>query len=376
VAEVVIEQSLQVLAADSVGLWLADPAGHELTLFAHRHFTPATVEMTAHLSRDDEYATARAARTGQIQVMEDLSAVATPSQVRALYEREGAQSLLSAPLRSRGKLVGVVTYLSRTAQHFSPHDLAFNATVADLFAVAIADARLYDQVREALRLRDEFMRAAAHELRTPVTTIKGWAELLIRLQTGPNGKARKALETIVVQSDRITRLIEDLLTVVRLYPGVPTLDRQPFDLSVLVRQVVAQVSPTTEQHQFTVETPGRVLVEADQELILELMNHLLENAMRYSPSGGPIAVTIRKTAQEAIASVTDRGIGIEPERQPYIFEPFYEPVAPGMPGYLGIVSLGLHLSKQIVEAHGGRIWFESKPGQGSTFSFSLPLAKE
>jgi signal transduction histidine kinase len=239
--------------------------------------------------------------------------------------------------------------------------------------VAIENANLYGALREGVRVRDEFMSAAAHELRTPVTTIKGWAELLVRMGKRDDME-RRALEVIDTQTDRITALLNDLLAVVRMRPGPPTLEKVRFDLSAITRDVVARVARTTEIHQITFQAAELLPVEADMNLVGEVLAHLLENAMRYSPAGGAIEVRAVRHSSEAVVSVHDYGVGIDAARQAHVFEPFYEPVPAGVPGYLGIVSLGLHLSKQIVEAHGGRIWFESTPGHGSTFFFSLSVA--
>ena len=376
VADVVMEQSLSILGVDAVELHLADPARRELILLAYRNLTPTAVEILRRFSYDAPLLTARAARTEETQVVEDLLAAGEEFPLsRQLAEREGLRGLLAVPLCSRGHLVGVVTYTTRTPRRFSPSDLEFNAAVADLFAVSIENAHLYDQVREALRLRQEFMSAAAHELKTPVTTIKGWTELLLKVGRREE-RERRALETILRQSDRIERLTQDLLAVVRVRPSALALSPEQFDLNTLAQELVGRTARTTEQHQFRVETAGPLLVEADRELIGEVLSHLLENAMRYSPAGGLIEVEARRTDGEAVVSVRDHGVGIPPERQPHVFEPFYEPVPSGEPGYVGIVSVGLYLSRQVVEAHGGRIWFTSTPGEGSTFSFSLPVASK
>ena len=372
VADAIIEQSVRILNADAVSLWLADPEARRLSLLATRNLSPALIEAIRVLPLDSPLISAQAARTRQLQAVEDLP-TAAPPLAGDPYQREGIRSMLAAPLISRGRLVGVVAYYTRRPRHFSPRDLEFNATVADLFAVAIENAHLYDELREAVRVRDEFMSAAAHELRTPVTTIKGWAELLARAGAHDEME-RRALEVIDTQTDRITALLNDLLAVVRLRPGPPTLTKVRFDLAALARDVVARTDRTTETHQITLQAAQPLLVEADMSLIGEVLTHLLENAMRYSPGGGPIEVWAERQNGEAVVSVRDHGVGIEPERQAHVFEPFYEPVPAGVPGYLGIVSLGLHLSRQVVESHGGRLWFESTPGQGSTFHFSLPLA--
>jgi signal transduction histidine kinase len=233
---------------------------------------------------------------------------------------------------------------------------------------------LYHELQEAVRVREEFMSAAAHELRTPVTTIKGWAELLARAN-GRSEKEQRALAIIDTQTERSTSLLNDMLSVLRLKPGAQTVEKVRFDLSALVRDVSERLNATTELHDISFVGDGPLPVEADMGLVGDVVGHLIENAVRYSPSGGLVEVKGKRQDGEAIVSVRDYGVGIEADRQAYVFEPFYEPVPAGAHGYLGIVSLGLHISKEVVEAHGGRVWFTSTVGQGSTFYFSLPLAE-
>lgn len=375
VVDVIMDQSLRVLGTDAVALWLADPARRELTLAAFRDLSPTFADEAGQISYDQESATAAAARTERIQIIEDVHAACAEGKLAmcALYEREGLRSLLAVPLRTRGRLVGVVTYATRSLYRFSARDVGFDTTIADLFAVAIENAHLYDEVRQALRLREEFMAAAAHELKTPVTVIKGWTQILLKAPSPTPSRICTALQAIERQSERITSVIDDLLAVVRLRPGIPAIHRTPFNLSDVVREAARRIARSSEIHHFTIDTDGPMIVDADQSLIEEVIGHLLENALRYSPQGGDIEVRMYRESGDAIVSVIDHGVGIAPERQQHLFEPFYEGIPPGAPGYVGIVSLGLYLSKQIVEAHGGRIWFSSTPDHGSTFSFSLPL---
>jgi signal transduction histidine kinase len=206
-----------------------------------------------------------------------------------------------------------------------------------------------------------------------VTTIKGWTGLLLKADR-PEASERRALESIDHQTDRITHLVEDLLHVVRLRGTRPELSRERVDLGDLVRSQVERAAGTAGQHRFHVEADRALVVEADRELVGNVLGHLLENALRYTPSGGVIEVEVRRVGGEVAVSVRDSGPGIPLERRPHVFEPFYEALPSGHPGYTGSVSLGLALSKQIVEAHGGRIWFQSEEGRGTTFSFSLPMA--
>ncbi|QRK07924.1 PAS domain S-box protein [Archangium violaceum] len=371
IAEVVIEQSRHSLRADAVGVWLAEPEHRELTLLAS-HRIPDD-ESLRRLSFDAPVLTAQAARTERLQVVEDLQAEERRPGVSCIWADEGLRGVAAFPLRSRGHLVGVMTYGTNAPRAFSARELEFHSTLGQLFAVAIEKARLFQQVREALRLREEFMTAAAHELKTPVTTIQTWAEILLDKEA-LTPRQLKGITAISRNTRRITRLVEHLFAAVKMAPNEPRLERKPFDLHALVRERVEKAARTTE-NPIRVETSGPLIVHADRYLMGEVVSHLLENALRYSRPGGAIQLEARRQGDDAVVSVHDHGPGIPPERQPHVFEPLYEPLPPGAPGYTGVVGLGLHLSRQIIEAHGGHIWLVSTPGAGSTFSFGIPLAE-
>jgi signal transduction histidine kinase len=157
-------------------------------------------------------------------------------------------------------------------------------------------------------------------------------------------------------------------------PGLPKMERDRFDLGEVVEEKVKSISRTTE-NPIQVEAIESLHVDGDRQRMGDVVAHLLENAIRYSPPGASIEVQLRCMDRAAVVSVRDHGPGIPPERQPHVFEPLYEPLPPGATGYTGVVGLGLHLSWQIIEAHGGRIWLESAQGEGTTFCFSLPLGE-
>jgi signal transduction histidine kinase len=233
---------------------------------------------------------------------------------------------------------------------------------------------LYEEQRQNLRLREDFMQAAAHELKTPISTIRSSVHLL--LSDPRDQQERRTLEIIRRQAKRMTLLVEDLLTVTRLGSGGPELRRVRVDLDRACDEAVRRAGELADKHTITCKPAGPLNVNTDPELLGALLVRLLENAVGASPEGGPVEVTARAEGKEAVVSVADHGVGIPLERQAHIFEPFFEAVPSGRPGYVGVVSLRLHLCKRIVDALGGRLWFVSTPqeGGGSTFSFALPLS--
>lgn len=226
------------------------------------------------------------------------------------------------------------------------------------------------------QLRDEFISTAAHELKTPVTTIKGYVQLLKKWapeKRDPN--EIQAIEAINTQANRITRRVEEMIKAMRFQKSSSPLVRMRFDLGDLAAQVVQRMQALTKLHHLSIECEESVLVNADRELIEEVLTSLLDNAIKFSPKGGDIQTRVWRSKEEAFVSVRDYGIGIAKTRQQYVFMPFYELVPSGVAGYSGTTALGLYLSRLTIERHQGRIWLESEEGKGSTFYFSLPLAQ-
>lgn len=239
------------------------------------------------------------------------------------------------------------------------------------------EARDAENARLA-RLKDEFLSVAAHELKTPVTSIKGYAQLLLRReQEGVSTEGVRALEAVNRGADRIGRLINELLEISRIQTGRLELNPTKFDLSELACEVVERTKLTTDKHRLLCHTPGPILVDADRDRIEQVFNSLLDNARKFSPLGGDIDVTVRpspgRIGGEAVVSVRDYGVGIPKERQSHIFERFYRAHL-ATPYDYGGMGIALHISREMVIRNGGRMWFESEEEKGSTFYFSLPTA--
>ena len=351
ILEVIVGRSLPLVDADSATVWLVDPDRRTLTLVASGAPALASGSWPQQLAFDAPALAALAARTNQVQAVDDFHtsspAVAISSQAAAAT---GAQSGLAIPLHSRGRLVGVVTYLASTPGRFSPRDEKVDATIADLFAVALENARLHDRVRAALRLREEFLAAAAHALRTPVTVIRGRAQLLLRAMA-PDDRTRRYVEAIEHASGQIANLTADLVELARLRSDSAPLKRERFDLGVLAQEVVAQAAQAAAEHPINFESDAPLPVEVDRPLLRQALQRLVQNALDRSPPNSPIRVVADSRNGEAVVAVTDQAREISSERQAYVFEPLYEPIPAGKPGYTGVISLGLALARTIVEAH-------------------------
>ena len=294
------------------------------------------------------------------------------------------------------------------AQEHAETQTALNAALHDLLetrerAVDERETQLAreraarDQAEAALRVRDEFLAIASHELRSPLTAVKGTAQLALRaLERGVLDEVRAAqhLRSIRAAADRLEQLLIDLMDVSRMRSEGPIVRPEPMDLAALVGSFAQRYTDRIDDlHRLVMHLPdGPLLVDGDQGRLEQVLDNMLSNAVKYTPAGGEIAVrldellhgssfdTLRISsswAQDArdgaVLTVTDTGIGMPPEEQARIFEPFGRATnatrhaVPGM-------GLGLYISRQIVEAHGGRMWAESAgEGQGTTLGVWLPL---
>jgi len=223
-------------------------------------------------------------------------------------------------------------------------------------------------------LKDTFISVVSHELKTPVAIIKGYAETLRRPEARRNpGLADEMLETIVEESDRLAQLVDDLLDVSRLQAGgLPFQDVEPVDLRAIVQRVMDRYQPQTQRHTLLADFPDAYpLIDGDPRRLEQVLDNLISNAVKYSPQGGTVQITGSMTPAEALIAVKDNGVGIPWGEQERIFERFYRVEGPETRAVAG-TGLGLYLSRAIVQAHGGRIWVESTPGQGATFFVALP----
>jgi len=279
----------------------------------------------------------------------------------------------------RGEICAGIEMLIRQPSGQAIYILVNSAPVRDAggrIAGAIVAFQDITPIREQERLRDEFISTAAHELKTPVTTIKGYAEMMLKwAPEGRDPREAAAIGMIDAATDRINQRVQEMLDVVRFRKTPAEMRRERFELGELASQVVQRMQTLTKIHTLTLQREGEIPVEADRERIGEVLVTLVDNAIRSSPEGGDIEVRVWVQQGEARVAVTDHGVGIPKERQPHIFEPFYEPVPSGAAGYRGVVALSLYLSKEVIECHKGRMWLESEEGKGSTFYFALPLAE-
>lgn len=290
--------------------------------------------------------------------------------LRALDPR----SLLIVPLVARGRILGsLFLACSEPGSRYGEADQAWAEDLARRCAVAIDNARLYREAHDAIRARDEFLSVAAHELRTPITGLQGFAQLTLRQlrrqeQPDPD-RLRQGLEVINEQAGKLSRLVSLLLDISRIEGGQLRLEPERTDVTALVDRAVATARATTARHTIAHRGPSELWATVDRLRLEQVLANLLDNAIKYSPDGGPIELELSSTAGAVRIAVTDRGLGIPPEQRARIFERFHQAHADRNLAGLG---LGLFVTREIVHLHGGRIEAEFPDEGGARFVVTLP----
>jgi signal transduction histidine kinase len=235
--------------------------------------------------------------------------------------------------------------------------------------------KVQQETLELMHRKDDFLSIASHELKTPVTSLKAYAQLLQMDAQGRNDTRKEVMfAKMDAQVDKLTALINDLLDTSKMQNGKLIYNKISFRLNDLVKEIITEMQTAITSHIIILEEDAQLEVCADRDRVGQVVNNLLSNAIKYCPDCKKLIVAIEKGEQMAVCSVQDFGNGINKEQQHKIFERFYRVTGKNFNTYPGL-GLGLYIAKEIVDRHNGRIWFESEIGKGTTFYFSLPLAK-
>jgi signal transduction histidine kinase len=297
-----------------------------------------------------------------------------------IYRRGPIGAVIATPITAGEKRLGVLVLYAERPPIFALSDRELSQLLADQAAVILESRALIDHAarvrarEEATRLKEDFLSAAAHDLKTPLTTVVAQAQFLERKATrDPSAPSDlQGLQRIVREAQRLSALVTDLLDAARMEQGRLVADREPIDLGALVSSVTARQQSVT--HATEVEVRGAVVGNYDGRRIEQLLENLIENARKYSPEATPVSVSIWQENGEARITVQDRGIGIPAADLPRIFDRFARASNVDDRKFHGM-GLGLYICRGIVEEHGGRIWAESEIGKGSTFHVALPLGE-
>jgi len=300
------------------------------------------------------------------------------------YEYHNTRSELAIPIRSDGIVVGVLNVEDTKLHAFDETDVIVLETLSDQLGVAIRNAKLYEEIRKANmklteldKLKSEFLGIVSHDFRSPLSSIILAGKALLKNETVQSVKRVKDyLQIIVDQANRLNQLAEDTLSVTKIEAGRLSFHFKIVNLSRLIEDAIAMVR-VSSRHEIQHSVPADVsFIKGDQPKLRQVIQNLVSNAVKYSPRGGKVVVTVEEYSPEQILlAVKDEGIGIPPEKTDKLFQKFSR-VDSGEAGQIKGAGLGLWICREIVEAHGGRIWIESELGKGSTAKFTLNKAQE
>lgn len=378
--------------------WIALRDGHsgELETMAE-HLRPGEAGGTATLDRllADTAVSGRLEASGRSLVASVASGGSTPDA--ELLQALGGEGLMVVPLQARGELIGALgIVIDQPGREFTSNEVALAETIAGQVASAVENSRLFIEMQEAKEAavaandaKSAFLTNVSHELRTPLTSVVGFAKIIRRrldervFPVVPSADARAAraveqvrsnVDIIVAEGERLTTLINNVLDLAKIEAGKVEWKMEPVDPGTIVDRAVAATASLFEEkglslhHEVADDLPQ---VTGDRDSLIQVVINLLSNAVKFT-ANGHVTCRAERGTEEVIVSVADTGMGIAEDEQPRVFEQFAQ-VGDTLTGKPFGTGLGLPICKQIVEHHGGRIWVESTPGVGSTFSFTLPI---
>ena len=309
--------------------------------------------------------------------------ISNPTKLELAHVLHMTSSMM-VPLLVNGVAIGVISFVSDSQKRvYTADDLLMAEELASRAGLAIENAFLYREAKQEIQKRrklekqkDEFLRIAGHELKTPVTSIKAYTQVLLfasqkRGETEPLQQLRK----LDAQIDKLTHLIGDLFDATKIEAGKMVLNVDEFSFDTLVEEVVEEIQFTTTTHTIHIEGKTEQMVTADRERTSQVIINLITNAIKYSPNANKVNIQLYSEPTQVQFSITDFGIGIPASKKEKIFERFFR-VSGDKPGSFPGLGLGLYISSEIVHRQGGKIWFESKKDKGTTFSFTLPIKKQ
>jgi signal transduction histidine kinase len=321
-----------------------------------------------------------ALRSGETMLLIDpsqsaLTAIAPEPAGHNAIRSAGIRSLVLLPLIGRGRLLGVLTLgMTRPDRQFTKADLPFLEDVAQRTALGADNARLYQQARQASRARDDTLAAISHDLRNGLNTVLTAVGLLLRSLPPDDEKHRdrRHVEAIRRSAERMNRLIGDLLDVASIESGRLFVEPRREPVGSIVAEAVASCRNRVDDKSLRIDQHVGENLDAvcDRDRVLQVLGNLIGNAIKFTPDGGCVDVKAERFDDEVLFAVRDTGVGVSPKQLPHVFDRFWQATPKARLGS----GLGLTIAKGVVEALGGRIWLESRPGAGTTFFFTLPLA--
>ena len=381
--ESVVDGTRDALHAGVSSLYLLDRGGLQLTLAAttgldRHHIGRVTVPF-------GEGITGRVAATREAIAVPDIAADPRFLWVRGLDQRRFIVSMLSVPLTWRDQVVGVLNVQTETRRAFSQADVAQLSAIADLLAGIVEKGRLQReaeaqvaQLRTLDQGRTELIALVTHELRTPLAVVRAYTDLLSeepsldgRSSRDPKRRATRAAwrQGTLDQIERLDRLVDSILESVRVVPDQPA-QLAPLDLQATVTEVVRELKPLLQRHKAAIARSRRLYVLADPARLRQVLEHLLENAVKYAPPETRVDLAWALVEGVVHVAITDGGPGIPPEWREQIFEPYARRQTQTARGS----GIGLYAARRLAESMGGRLWCEPAPTGGARFVLALPAA--
>ena len=350
-AEVLRDRQLKLEIAQragGVGIWTYDPARREGMA------TKELIELTGY---------GGASETWTLKHFLSLLDAEDSAVVEEAFEQAKANKGIEVECRIMHPKRGLKWFLIR-GSYFPAENEEHDSLMGSLIDITEQKA-LEEQ-------KDQFIAIASHELKTPVTSIKAYSEILLDfLRTKRDSAHASMMERMVNQADRLTRLINDLLDTSKITSGLLHLEPEVFDLNQLIQERVEEIQRSTK-HIFTINNGDIPLVFADKDQLSQVLSNLLTNAIKYSPPAAPVVISSSLTGATVTVSVRDEGIGLTEDAQQRVFERFYRVKDAHQVSISGL-GLGLYIAHEIIRKHHGTMGVRSKPGEGSEFFFSIPL---
>jgi signal transduction histidine kinase/putative methionine-R-sulfoxide reductase with GAF domain len=383
VLSTIVARATQLSGTDAGVIYEYDEPREVFMPRATEHLEAEIVEtMLATPVRKGEGATGRLAEIQEPIQVPDILAAPAESRVRGALVRAGYRALLAVPLVRDDHLLGGLTVIRKATGAFAPEVIELLQTFATQSALAIQNARLFReleakslQLEVASQHKSEFLANMSHELRTPMNAIIGFSEVLSERMFGDlNEKQDEYLKDIHASGQHLLSLINDILDLSKIEAGRMELELTDFHLPATLDNAMTLVRERAGRHSIALHmsVDERLdQVRADERKIRQVVLNLFSNAIKFTPEGGSISVRAIPGAGVVEVSVSDTGVGIAPEDQEAIFEEFRQ-VGTAAKKVEG-TGLGLALSRKFIELHGGRIWVQSQLGEGSTFTFTIPM---
>lgn len=394
VLELTLDWGMRVTGANAGSVGIVNREENVVELMAARNYAyqPATLPV-------DKGLAGHVVRTGQPILVNDVT-----QDSRYIAAAPSTQSQLSVPIKRENNVIGVLNLESSRPNAFGILQLDSAARLADHAGTAITNAQLYQEVKRANDAKSEFVSIVSHELKTPMTSMKGYTDLLVKGMAGPiSDMQAQFLNVVRANVDRMSTLVNDLLEVSRIETGRLKLDIKPMEMEIAIDETLRTTRAQIDERQQTLEVrvaEGLPLVLADKARVIQVLTNLISNAYKYTPNGGRVTIDVSRQNDvqppqakkgEIPASrldatfapcprgyvwcaITDTGVGIAPDDQAKLFTKFFrsgDPAVREQPG----TGLGLSITKSLIELQGGAIWVISEVGAGSTFAFSVPIAE-